>query len=144
MEEDNKIIYDAETDSIDTENKSDLNPETEQVSDENVIYDAEKDNPVYQPEENPFTNQEESYEIDENQKTVFDNGLVDGQFIRLHNCPMCMVGKKSISELYMRKRFSRKKKVVGYASICANCGFTSFYTTNINDLLLLFRGKINI
>lgn len=141
MSDDKKVIYDAEENSIETVDASDPRPELDQLDmGKKIIYDAENPEPI----DSLGSNHQEIDEkdlIDENQKNVFEDGLNGGQFIRNHNCPICMVGKKSISELYMKKRF-RKKKVVGYASICANCGFTSFYTTNIDDLLALFRGKV--
>lgn len=145
MSDENKVVYDAENDVENINNTSDSVKEiTEELEDavdksSGMIYDAENAD-----ETNNEQPEQENYEMDENQQNVFENGLNGGEFIRIHSCPMCMVGKKSISELYVKKRFSRKKKIVGYASICANCGHVSFYATNIDDLLSFFKGKVTL
>lgn len=129
-----KVLFDAENESI-------PNPDLENKK---VLYDAEEEIKKKEAANRAdATPQEDDYVFDEEkQQNVFKDGLNGGHFITRHACPMCGFGKKTISEMYSRKRFSRKKKVIGYAAICANCGFVSFYATNINDLLLFFKGKV--
>lgn len=115
--------------------------------DMNLLFDAEEEIRKKELENRGLDPNEELSGLnktttEEKQKNVFDNGLEDGKFIPSHRCPMCMCSKKSINEMYVRKPFSRKKRVVGYVSICANCGFTSFYSNNVSELLKYFRGKI--
>lgn len=135
-----KVLFDAETDKI-------PNPETEH---QKILYDAEEEikkreiaNRADAVHAVQSKNDEEEYVFDEEkQQNVFKNGLNGGQFIVRHACPMCGFGKKTISELYTKKRFKKEKKVIGYAAICANCGFVTFYATNINELLAYFKGKV--
>lgn len=129
-----KVLFDAEKDKI-------PNPE---YDNKKVIYDAEEEIKKKEAENRAdAVDPDEEYVFDEEkQDNVFKNGLNGGKFIVRHACPMCGFGKKTISELYTRKRFKREKKVVGYAAICANCGFVTFYATNINELLSYFKGKV--
>lgn len=144
------VLFDAENEVNESSEESNMEDGKE------ILYDAEEeikkkefenrdvdvDDAVKIMEENPNINPDE-YKIPEEQKNVFDNGLQNGQFIPRHRCPMCMFGKKSITELHVRKRFSiRKKRVIGYMSVCANCGHVDFYTDKPLDLLKYLSGKI--
>lgn len=130
-----EILFDAEKDEI---NSSKEDGKTVLYDAEEAIKEKEKENRADGEE----SKSDDDYVFNEDeQQTVFKDGLNGGQFIPKHACPMCGFGKKSISELYTRKRFSRKKTVIGYSAICANCGFVTFYATNINELLKYFRGK---
>lgn len=126
-----EVIFDAEEEikKKEFENRGMSSEEAKKIMEEN-------------PELNPDDFNPNEYRIDENQKNVFDNGLEGGKFIPRHHCPMCMFGKKNITELYAKKRFSLKKRVIGYMSVCANCGHVDFYTNQPIDLLKYLRGKI--
>ena len=111
--------------------------------DPNVVYDFEeeiknREDALNLPKE-PKT--EEEYRIDENSENVFTNGLNGGKFILGHRCPMCMFTKRQVTELFTKKRFSRNKTVVGYMTVCANCGHVDFYTDDPVGLLKYFRGE---
>lgn len=154
--EENKTTVTEDTEEIKANDVFDA--ETDQITDDasNDIYDAEeaikqkeKDlGIVRNTDENLSSGDDSSPEeepLSEDQKNVFDNGLNDGKWLTTHACPMCGVRKKTISELYVRKGrlFHKKKHVVGYMSICANCGFISMYGTNVNEFLKFLRGKVN-
>lgn len=82
--------------------------------------------------------------VSEHQRNVFEDGLNDGTFVAMHNCPMCGVGKKTIRGLEVKKKigfFRFIQKRIGYMSICANCGHVDFYATDPDELLFYFRGK---
>lgn len=138
-----KVLFDAEKIDLSAEENKEIlfDAEEEIKKKEFENRDINPDDIAKIMEENPDANPDD-YVISEEQKNVFDDGLQDGQFIPRHRCPMCMFGKKSISELYVRKRFSRKKRVVGYIAVCANCGHVDLYTDNPIDLLGYLRGKI--
>ena len=127
-----KVVYDVENE-----------PETkEEENKENVVYDLEDEIKEKHDEFMKDAKKDDEEElVDENQPNVFDKGLHNGEFLVNHLCPMCGLRKKSISEMYSKRRFKKEKKVIGYMSICANCGFVSFYATNPNDLLRYFSGK---
>ena len=127
-----KVVYDIENE-----------PETkEEENKENVVYDLEDEIKEKHDEFMKDAKKDDEEElVDENQPNVFDKGLHNGEFLVNHLCPMCGLRKKSISEMYSKRRFKKEKKVIGYMSICANCGFVSFYATNPNDLLRYLSGK---
>ena len=132
MNDNEKVIYDAEIDGNDIKNPAPFDDQGLSVYD----YQEEINKRQAEIEKERSENEQESQPLSEDQRNVFTDGLNGGQFIVNHVCPMCGVGKKTISELWKRKHiFSKKKIVVGYISICANCGFTSIYGTNVNDIL---------
>lgn len=156
--EENKTIVTEDTEEIKANDVFDA--ETDQAVEDasNDIYDAEeainqkeKDLGIVRNTDENFTSgndcssEEEPVTLSEDQKNVFDDGLNDGKWLTIHACPMCGVRKKTISELYVRKGklFHKEKHVIGYMSICANCGFISMYGTNVNEFLKFLRGKVN-
>lgn len=131
------IVYDADRDAAEETSEKDPNTlydldDEIKKKEEDFMKDAKTD------DENSSEEDEET--VSEEQPNVFEKGLHNGEFLLNHSCPMCGIRKKSISELYSQKRF-RPKKVVGYMSICANCGFVSIYATDANQLLKYLRGK---
>ena len=124
------VVYDADNDT-ETKETSEKDP--------NTVYDL--DDEIKQKEEEFMKDAKTDEEtVSEDQPNVFEKGLHNGEFLLNHSCPMCGLRKKSISELYSQKRL-RPRKVVGYMSICANCGFVSIYATDANQLLKYLRGK---
>lgn len=116
----------------------------------NMALDAlMEDNAINEDEEKPrlISDYSRTQEDINNDANIFKYGLKGGKFIGSHNCPMCGASprRRTVSELFGRKRIGFlkfKKIVVGYASICSNCGFVAFYATDVNQLLGYFKGKV--
>ena len=132
------VVYDVDNET-ETKETSEKDPNTVYDLDDEIKKKEEEFMKDAKPDEEKSSEENEET-VSEDQPNVFEKGLHNGEFLLNHFCPMCGLRKKSISELYSQKRF-RPKKVVGYMSICANCGFVSIYATDANQLLKYLRGK---